>query len=164
MKLKITSILLSCCSFLFAQNKSSSISNHINSTAATNNSQSAVQVPATRTCGTTEYMQQRLNSNPKLRESYNKAQEQMKTLINSGELANRNTAVVVTIPVVVHVVYNNTTENISDAQINSQITILNQDFRKLNTDISSVPAAFSGLTADCEIQFCLAQRDPQGNA
>jgi len=164
MKLKITSILLLCCSFAFAQTKSNSLSNQINSTAATNNSQNNVQVPATRTCGTTEYMQQRLNSNPKLKDNYNKVQEQMKTLINSGELANRNTAVVVTIPVVVHVVYNNTTQNISDAQINSQIAILNQDFRKLNTDITSVPAAFAGLTADCEIQFCLAQRDPQGNA
>ena len=138
MKLKITSILLLCCSFAFAQTKSNSLSNQINSTAATNNSQNNVQVPATRTCGTTEYMQQRLNSNPKLKENYNKVQEQMKTLINSGELANRNTAVVVTIPVVVHVVYNNTTQNISDAQINSQIAILNQDFRKLNTDITSL--------------------------
>ena len=41
---------------------------------------------------------------------------------------------IVTIPVVVHVVYNNNTENISDAQVLSQITVLNDDFRRLNAD------------------------------
>lgn len=152
------------CTLLFAQTKSISFNKQINNTTSTNSSENNVQVPATRTCGTTDYMQQRLNSNPQLRENFNKVQEQMKALINSGELANRNAAVVVTIPVVVHVVYNNSTQNISDAQINSQIAILNQDFRKLNADISSVPAPFTSLAADCEIQFCLAQRDPQGNA
>jgi hypothetical protein len=42
--------------------------------------------------------------------------------------------VVYNIPVVVHVVYNNSTQNISDAQIQSQITVLNNDFRRLNAD------------------------------
>ncbi len=64
----------------------------------------------------------------------------------------------------VHVVYNTTTQNISDAQIQSQITVLNADYRKLNSDISSVPSAFTSLAADVEFEFCLAQRDPSGNA
>jgi len=68
-----------------------------------------------------------------------------------------------TIPVVVHVVYKNANENISDAQILSQIDILNKDFRKLNADTSVIPAPFKGLAADCEFQFCLAQLDPNGN-
>jgi hypothetical protein len=71
---------------------------------------------------------------------------------------------VITIPVVVHVVYNNSTQNISDAQIASQITILNNDFRKLNADRTSVPAVFSSLASDCEISFCMAQRTPAGLA
>ncbi len=69
-----------------------------------------------------------------------------------------------TIPVVVHVLYNTVSQNVSDAQIASQIQVLNEDFRKLNADVSNAPAAFSGLAADCEINFCLAQRDPNGNA
>ena len=72
--------------------------------------------------------------------------------------------VVVSIPVVVHVIYNNSTQNISDAQINSQLTILNNDFRKLNADRTAVPAVFSSLAADCEINFCLAQRTPSGSS
>ncbi|MBK8659490.1 MAG: fibronectin type III domain-containing protein [Bacteroidetes bacterium] len=71
---------------------------------------------------------------------------------------------VVTIPVVVHVVYNTSAQNVSDAQIQSQLTVLNNDFRKLNADWSSTPSVFQSLVADAEVQFCLAQRDPSGNA
>ena len=72
------------------------------------------------------------------------------------------TRAVVTIPVVVHVVYKTASENVSDAQIQSQIAILNADFRKLNADVSKVPAAFQSLAADCEVQFCLAKKTPTG--
>ena len=77
---------------------------------------------------------------------------------------NLQTRAVVTIPVVVHVVYKTTAENISDAQIQSQIDILNADFRKLNADVTKVPAAFQSLVADCEVQFCLAKTTPTGAA
>ncbi len=70
---------------------------------------------------------------------------------------------VVTIPIVFHVVYNVAAENISDAQIMSQLTVLNQDYRKTNTDAGTAPAAFAALAADCEVQFCLATTDPSGN-
>jgi Pregnancy-associated plasma protein-A/Secretion system C-terminal sorting domain len=71
---------------------------------------------------------------------------------------------IVTVPVVVHIIYNTTAQNISDAQITSQITALNQDFRKLNQDFSGTPAVFQPLGADCEIEFCLAQQNPAGVA
>jgi Pregnancy-associated plasma protein-A/Secretion system C-terminal sorting domain len=71
---------------------------------------------------------------------------------------------VVNIPVVVHVLYNTAAQNISDAQIASQIAVLNADFRKLNTDANLVPAAFSSLAADCEFSFCMAQQTPTGAA
>ncbi len=72
--------------------------------------------------------------------------------------------VVYNIPVVVHVVYNNATQNISDAQILSQITVLNNDFRRLNADKVNTPAAFAGVAVDCEVNFCLATIDPTGAA
>lgn len=71
---------------------------------------------------------------------------------------------VVTIPVVFHVVYNTTSENISDARILEQLNVLNNDYRKLNSDFSSARAVFQAVAADCEINFCLAQQDPSGNA
>ena len=69
---------------------------------------------------------------------------------------------VVKIPVVVHIVWKNTDENISDEQIRSQIEVLNQDFRKKNVDAKDVPGSFKTVAADCEIEFCLAQRDTFG--
>ncbi|MBL8041969.1 MAG: hypothetical protein JNL86_03525 [Nitrospira sp.] len=67
---------------------------------------------------------------------------------------------VTVIPVVVHVVYNIPAQNISDAQINSQIEVLNKDFRKTNPDIASLPGVFAPLAADARIEFKLAEKDP----
>lgn len=70
---------------------------------------------------------------------------------------------VVTIPVVVHIVYNTTEENISDAQVLSQMEVLNEDFRLLNSDSLTPSHPFWDVTADVEIEFCLASQDPNGN-
>ena len=67
---------------------------------------------------------------------------------------------VVRIPVVVHVVWNTAVQNVSDGQIQSQIDVLNADFRRTNADAGSVPAAFAGVAADTRIEFALAVRDP----
>ena len=80
----------------------------------------------------------------------------------AGERIQQRT--VITIPVVVHIVYNNPVENISDEQIISQIDILNQDFRATNLEIPSIPVFFQPLIADVEFEFCLATIDPDGNA
>ena len=73
-------------------------------------------------------------------------------------------AAVITIPVVFHVLYKNATQNISDAQINSQLTILNNDYRKLNSDFNAVvPAIFRPLAADMEIVFVKANRTSSGH-
>lgn len=71
---------------------------------------------------------------------------------------------VVNIPVVVHVLYNTASQNISDAQIQSQIKILNDDFRKLNADVTRVPSTFTSVVADVGINFCLASVSPTGAA
>lgn len=67
------------------------------------------------------------------------------------------------IPVVVHVVYKDAVENISDAQIQSQIDALNADYRRTNSDMGSTPAAFSGVASDTKFQFHLTNKDPNGN-
>ncbi len=63
---------------------------------------------------------------------------------------------VINIPVYVHVVYSNNQQNISDAQIASQMTVLNDDFRKQNSDAGNTPSEFAGVAADAEITFSLA--------
>ena len=64
---------------------------------------------------------------------------------------------VITIPVIVHIVYNTASQNVSDAQINSQIAVLNDDFRATNNDFNQVPSLFAGVAADVEINFVLDQ-------
>lgn len=74
-----------------------------------------------------------------------------------GNKATRN------IPVVVHVLYGNSTQNISDAQILSQIVVLNEDFSATNADFANTPAEFNSVIGSMDIQFCLAKEDPNGN-
>ena len=70
------------------------------------------------------------------------------------------------IPVVVHVLHNGTAvgveANISDAQILSQIRVLNEDFRRKNADAIRTPAEFLPVAADANIEFVLAKQDPNG--
>ena len=67
------------------------------------------------------------------------------------------------IPVVVHVVYKTNAQNISNAQINSQIDVLNEDFRARNADLSTVPSVFQPFIGDARVEFELAKTDPDGN-
>ncbi len=80
-------------------------------------------------------------------------------------LAFPNETNVITIPVVVHVIHNGdalgANENISDARILSQITTLNQDFRRM---LNTPGYNDNAIGADIEVQFCMAQRNPTGGA
>lgn len=114
-----------------------------------------------RGCGTYEKLEQFYKKNPETR-LIAKDLNSFLTQKRSNSVSKRT---VVTIPVVVHVLYKDATQNISDAQIQSQLTVLNNDFRKTNSDFSTVvPPAFQGVASDMEIAFCLATKDPSGNA
>ena len=67
------------------------------------------------------------------------------------------------IPTVVHVIHYGGPENISKAQIDDQMRILNEDYRRLNPDTTSTPIPFQSLGADVGVEFRLAQIDPNGN-
>ncbi|WP_310397831.1 M43 family zinc metalloprotease [Hymenobacter sp.] len=69
----------------------------------------------------------------------------------------------VTIPVVVHVIHGGGAENISDRQINSAITLLNNDYQRLNPDTTSISPLFLPISASTGFQFRLAKLDPNGN-
>ena len=78
---------------------------------------------------------------------------------------------IITIPVVVHVVHRNTDPNIgsgtniSNAQIEDQLRILNEDFSKTNPEFPNPPRnTFVSNAGNPELQFCLATIDPNGNS
>lgn len=121
----------------------------------------ATLASAQRNCGAMEVLDRQLREDPAMQERMNAIENHTQHFIQNPGAHDR---VVVTIPVVVNVVYFNGTQNISDAQIQTQIDVLNADFRLLNADQSLIPPLFQGLQADCEVNFCLATRDPNGNA
>jgi hypothetical protein len=64
--------------------------------------------------------------------------------INAGPIAtgSRLQQITIKIPVVVHILYHQSGENISDEVVSSQIDMLNKTFRKKNADTANIPAAF----------------------
>jgi hypothetical protein len=87
------------------------------------------------------------------------AATQQTNAIIPGTILNEQTIV---IPVVVHIIYNNSYENISEEQIKSQIDAINADFNRSNADFSKVPSVFAKLSGNANIRFELAKTDPNG--
>jgi hypothetical protein len=111
-----------------------------------------------RNCGTMTYLELQKLQDPKQESRMERIEHFTQNMLRQNK--GRAVTGVITIPVVVHVVYNTAAENISDAQILSQIAILNEDFRRTNSDADNVWSQ----AADSEFEFCLATRDPNGNA
>lgn len=116
-----------------------------------------------RACGSMEVLQAQLTADPAQAQRMAAIEAHAQRVLSNPNL-QRTTAGTVIIPVVVHVLYNTAAQNISDAQVQSQIDVLNEDFRKLNADASKTPAQFAGLAADVNVQFVLAKRTPTGAA
>lgn len=114
-------------------------------------------------CATSRKMAEQIEINPELLTVRQQIEEFTQRWIATEYNPNESRAVV-TIPVVVHVVYKTSIQNISDEQIQSQIDILNEDYRALNSDIAGVPSIWTNRIADCEIEFQLATCDPDGYA
>jgi len=119
-----------------------------------------IEVPPYRTCGASEVHHRLLES--RAYQQNRVAIERHTSEFLEWSPGNRR-AQLVTIPVVVHVVFNNDLQNISDAQVQSQIDTLNRDYRATNTDKANVPAVWSAMPSDTHIQFALATTDPYGN-
>ncbi len=114
-----------------------------------------------RNCGTMQHLNELIQNDPQTQLRMQQEESAIQNWINNQpESSILN---VITIPVVVHIVYKTSAQNLSDADVYSQITVLNEDFRKTNPDAFSIPSAFSGVAADSQIEFCLAVRDPNGN-
>ncbi len=125
----------------------------------------ALQLGAQQTyhrCSTMEYLAAQKQADPGLLTRMQQIEQFTQQYAQANP--NGNSRAVVTIPVVVHVVYNTAAQNISDALIQAQINQLNLDYAHLNADAPNTPAPFAAVAANTNVQFCLAQRDPNGNA
>jgi Pregnancy-associated plasma protein-A/Secretion system C-terminal sorting domain len=117
-----------------------------------------VALKGQRACVSADYTKQVLEQVPALRQVYH----QIENFTRDYQRADARSVdtTIITIPVVIHLLYNKSSENISDEQIYAQLNILNDAFRKKNQDVTKTPPYFSGLVADCNIRFCLAKTTP----
>ena len=130
------------------QQKSNLISDHPKSTSDT------------IICATMDIYNSRIKENPDYEKQQQKLEEFTKNYVKNIKPGDRS---VVKIPVVVHIVYKTPQQNVSNPVVQSQIDVLNKDFRRLNEDTINTPLPFKHLGGDAQIEFVLAKRDPQGN-
>jgi PKD repeat protein len=67
------------------------------------------------------------------------------------------------IPVVFHIMHDYGTENISKAQVQDVVRIMNEYFQKRNADTAQIIPLFQPIIGDAQVEFRLAQLDPNGN-
>jgi hypothetical protein len=105
-----------------------------------------------RGCASQEVLEQQLKENPSLAIRMNQIEAFTENaMLNQQRLVNGR----IEIPVVVNVLYRTAAENISLAQIQSQIDVLNADFNATNADYNQVPTLFAGVKANVGISFVL---------
>lgn len=114
-----------------------------------------------KTCGTTEAMERLFEERPETRAWFERDDARLEQ--ETAEFVDGNRDELIVIPVVFHIIHNNGPENISDEQVHSAIEVANRDFRLLNEDADQIVSDFTDVAADIEIEFRLAQRDPDGN-
>ncbi|MDB5280420.1 MAG: Pregnancy-associated plasma protein-A [Ferruginibacter sp.] len=109
-----------------------------------------------RTCGSMEVLQANLAADPGLRKRMDDIENFTSRIMASPDAARLLADGTIEIPVVVNVLYSSAAENISDAQINSQITVLNADFKAMNSDYGNTPTLFqSVLSGNVGVSFVL---------
>jgi Pregnancy-associated plasma protein-A len=109
-----------------------------------------IHFAAHRGCASMHVLEEQLKADPGLASRMLRIEEQTQRAIAEGKLVNG----VIEIPVHVNVLYNSAAENITNAQIQSQIDVLNEDFGGTNPDYSLIPTDFSGVAAgDVTIRF-----------
>ena len=97
---------------------------------------------------------QQLELNPGLRRTQRAREAATNERLAEGVVVRRGLLEVSTC---VHVVYNTDEQNISDEQIQSQVDVLNEDFRASNSDLDRVPDVWRPFAADTQLEFRLAE-------
>ncbi len=108
-----------------------------------------------RKCAAYDVLEEQLKSDPSLQERMNKIEEFTRHFETNPEnlrLLNDGT---LEVPVVVNVLYRTSSENISDAQIASQIQIMNDDFAGTNADVNKTSTYDFAKAGNTKIIFVL---------
>lgn len=121
-------------------------------------------IQAQRACVSADYNQQLLRNNPSLGSIHERVENFIKENSSPVQAREMGGQSIIRIPVVFHVLYHTQAENIGDDRIQTQLTALNEAFRRTGADTSKTPSVFRSVAADCEIEFVLAISDPTGRS
>ncbi len=121
----------------------------------------ATSVADVKFCGQWKMTEAFFDAHPELRDQAERDAEKLE--IETAQFSDANRDELIIIPVVFHVIHYNGPENISQEQLESAIMVMNRDFRKLNEDVTDIIEEFESISNDVEIEFRLAQRDPNGD-
>lgn len=114
-------------------------------------------------CATDYFVQKQFKTHPGLRTEYSARQKETNSFIGAKRISSQKNSAIRIIPTVFHIIHNGGNENISKAQVLNQLQTLNDDFRRMNADTVNTPPPFKPLAADSQVEFRLAQIDPNGN-
>lgn len=114
-------------------------------------------------CGHDLLLEQSLERNPAVADQMEAVETFTQEWLANPNNLQAQTREIITIPIVVHVLWNEPSDDISNLQIFSQIDILNEDFRLRNENVEDIPDEFKSLAADVEFEFCLATITPEGD-
>jgi len=131
---------------------------------AQESSTQSVETMPTAGCGGYHFLQHLDKQSPGYLEQSNQIIEQIAQITAAQDVAAHKKADLITIPVVFHVMYNNDDENLPDSVIMNQLKVLQQAFRHTHADTGALRDEFKSLAGDAEIEFVMADKDPDGNA
>jgi len=113
-------------------------------------------------CGSYDFMKYLDSKKSGYLDLSNQSMQYIENLLSIQNITKTTDSINV-IPVVFHIVYNNSDENIPDSVIHNQIEVLNDCYRRTNTYTTNTRTLFQNIVSDTKIEFALAETDPFGN-
>jgi hypothetical protein len=110
-----------------------------------------------RKCAADDVLQEQLKNDPALRERMNRIEEFSRRVAENPTSYRLLSSGIIEIPVVVNVLYRTAGQNISAAQIQSQIDVLNKDYSATNSDYNLTSTYNNVKSGDVNVRFVLDQ-------
>ncbi|UYZ57886.1 M43 family zinc metalloprotease [Hymenobacter latericus] len=110
-----------------------------------------------RSCASMDVLAAQMAADPSLGQRMANIEAHTRSFVANAAGRRTTATTPITIPVVVHVVYNTAAQNVSDQAIANQIAVLNQDFGKTNADASLTPSLYAGVASAVNVRFSLQQ-------
>jgi hypothetical protein len=114
----------------------------------------------TKRCSSAEHLEQLTANNPAFAQKRLQSEAASQQWIAAH--GNDEVHALISIPVVFHLLWNDSSQYLDDSIVLSQLEVINEDYQRNNPDTGETPLAFRGVAANCGIEFCLATRTPSG--